>query len=95
LLLRLSGALLLRFAARQFLALLFQLPPRRTRLFDFALPPSSSALSPAESSDSPRFPRDKPASPRCPLNRRKTRYFSSAAFGREGEESLKAREGKE
>ncbi len=31
LLLRLSGALLLRYAARQFLALLFQLPPRITR----------------------------------------------------------------
>ena len=32
LLLRLSGELLLRFADRQFLALLFQLPPRITRL---------------------------------------------------------------
>ena len=30
--LRLSGVFLLRFAARQFLGLLFQLPPRRTRL---------------------------------------------------------------
>jgi len=29
--LRLDGELLLRFAARQFLALLFQLPPRLTR----------------------------------------------------------------
>ena len=28
---RLSGSFLLRFAARQFLPLLFQLPPRRTR----------------------------------------------------------------
>jgi len=37
LLLRFAGALLLRFAARQFLALLFHEPPRRTRLFDFAL----------------------------------------------------------
>ena len=32
LLLRLSGVLLLRFDVRQFLALLFQLPPRLTRL---------------------------------------------------------------
>ena len=32
LLLRLSGLLLLRFETRQFLALLFQLPPRSTRL---------------------------------------------------------------
>lgn len=31
LLLRLPGALLLRFAERQFCALLFQLPPRNTR----------------------------------------------------------------
>ena len=31
LLLRLEGSLLLRFAERQFLPLLFQLPPRRTR----------------------------------------------------------------
>jgi hypothetical protein len=31
LLLRLSGLLLLRFETRQFLALLFQLPPRKTR----------------------------------------------------------------
>ena len=32
LLFRLSGEFLLRFAERQFLALLFQLPPRLTRL---------------------------------------------------------------
>jgi hypothetical protein len=34
LLLRLPGAFLLRLAARQFLALLFQAPPRKTRRFD-------------------------------------------------------------
>lgn len=42
LLLRLPGVLLLRFATRQFLALLFQLPPRFTRfdpLFDYHLFP--------------------------------------------------------
>ena len=37
LLLRLSGELLLRFETRQFLALLFQLPPRLTRLEPFIL----------------------------------------------------------
>jgi hypothetical protein len=35
---RLSGAFLLRFAERQFLALLFQLPPRRTRAEAMAVP---------------------------------------------------------
>ena len=40
LLLRLSGLLLLRYAVRQFSALLFQLPPRITRF-----EPSMNALS--------------------------------------------------
>jgi hypothetical protein len=34
LLLRLPGSFLLRLAARQFLPLLFQEPPRKTRAFD-------------------------------------------------------------
>lgn len=37
LLLRLSGSFLLRFAERQFRALLFQLPPRKTRFVPDAL----------------------------------------------------------
>jgi hypothetical protein len=36
---RLSGSLLLRFDTRQFLALLFQLPPRFTRLSPFDYQP--------------------------------------------------------
>ncbi|MFT4973955.1 MAG: hypothetical protein ACI9JY_003168, partial [Saprospiraceae bacterium] len=38
LLLRLSGLLLLRLDTRQFLALLFQLPPRKTRLEPSIIP---------------------------------------------------------
>ena len=44
LLFRLSGLLLFRLAERQFLALLFQLPPRFTR-FDPEAAPSPVALS--------------------------------------------------
>ena len=41
LLFRLSGELLLRFAGRQFLPLLFQLPPRKTRFEPFGYHPKS------------------------------------------------------
>ncbi len=54
LLLRLPGVLLFRFAARRFLALLFQLPPRFTRLAPHHPEPSRRAAG-APSLDDPLF----------------------------------------
>jgi hypothetical protein len=52
LLLRLPGSFLLRFAVRQFVAELFQLPPRFTRLEPWDRPPAIVVTHPAENASS-------------------------------------------
>jgi len=62
--LRLSGAFLLRYADRQFLALLFQEPPRRTR-FVSPIRPVSTTLDYASVTD-------EAIGARCNCSRRQT-----------------------